>query len=839
MEAITKPITAIPVTEENLAEENDKRLHEAIDLFLRKCRENREFFYQIRAFAYGTEYENLLCSKSAFDEKKIFDYIKAGKKIPFIDISGINVDSAVGENKNNDYIKDLLEVDTKRVGLDAYDENLLYDPNRGHWDLWNLQTSGKSQLKLKKPIYARNPIADINPSGIVGIDFGTKSTVVAFENEHGKIIPLQVGKGDYSKGLSLENYENPTVMQFINIEKFLADYKARRGRPETSLEDITVSHNAQTNLKNTRDTSLYASFFENLKQWCGDLQFITKIRDNQGTEKDLMSFITITDDEFNPLEIYAYYLGAYINHMLQPKHIFMKYILSFPVMYERNIREKMLQCFRRGLMKSLPESLLADENAMKKFQVIEGTSEPAAYAVTGLEGYGFINNEWSKEEETDGIYYSVFDFGGGTTDFDFGVLKYADDDDADFYDYILMHFGSHGDRTLGGENLLRLMAFEVFKANRDKLLNPRKNSKHSSAKIPFTWAADRRDFVGSEGLVRPSQEANLNMYNLMNALRPIWEAPDSDDSKKTLDSGKISITVFDDVGEEITDFSLDIGVQNFSYPQNDQQKNDSANETPSVDLEKILRDRICHGVDSFFISMREAFDKVSGGEDNGVALLSEIKEIKIFLAGNSTKSALVKKIFEEYTDYENGKARELLGFGRSQKMPKFVLYPPLGTEEAYEIQTEKGITVDKNDFERPTGKTGVAFGLLRCREGSLIKVVDITPEGIDMEQVPFQFYVGRARRGKFTVIIDKSAKLGKWKKFIGAKFGVFDLLYTTDSVAATDNAPVSIAKRLTISVEANESANVYVKAVESNKIAYTVSEDLPEPNVEGIVLTLE
>ena len=107
-----------------------------------------------------------------------------------------------------------------------------------------------------------------------------------------------------------------------------------------------------------------------------------------------------------------------------------------------------------------------------------------------------------------------------------------------------------------------------------------------------------------------------------------------------------------------------------------------------------------------------------------------------------------KKLFEEYTDEETGKARELLGFGKGQKMPRFILYPPLGTDDADKIQEESGLTVDKNNFARPTGKTGVAFGLLRCRDGSAIRVIDVSPEGKDKKQVPFQFYVGRARMGK-------------------------------------------------------------------------------------------
>ena len=799
------------------------------------------------------DYFKLANDKIIYDDKKVYEAIKAGKTFDFLTLP--KKKTFVDKSYEDSICEELLSCDNRRVGLDKYDEKLLTDPNRGHWDLWDMPEAVDKGVKLKESIYARDPAVDVNKSGIVAIDFGTKSTVVVYENERGKIIPLQVGAGEYSKGVKAQNYENPTIIEFRHIENFLAAYVARAGRPKTSIEDVTVSHNAQENLDGTSDSSLYASFFENIKQWCGNLQYTTKIRDHDGTEKDLPPFLDIVKDEFNPLEYYAYYLGSYINHMLRPNHIFLKYILSFPVMYERNIRERMLKAFRAGILKSLPTALIDNEEAIKNFQVIEGTSEPAAYAITALDGYGFLNGE-----DTYGIYYSVFDFGGGTTDFDFGVLKLAEGDDADFYDYVLTHFGAHGDRTLGGENLLRLMAFEVFKANSEKLLKPRENSQ---VKIPFTWAAEKMEFAGSEGLIRQSQEANLNMHNLIKALRPIWEAPESEDAKKILESGKISLTVFDDAGQEITEFNLSIGAQSSDEPKkisSDVQSKPEPKEklvkankkAPKpvpvveakqtarlVDLKKILTDRISRGIENFFISMRDAFDKVSGGEDNGVAALSDVDEIEIFLAGNSTKSALVKKLFDEYIDAETGKARTLLGFGKGQKMPRFILYPPLGTDDADNLQAEKGLTVDKNNFERPTGKTGVAFGLLRCREGSAIRVIDITPEGKDKKQVPFQFYVGRARMGKFKILIDKSTKLGKWCKFIGAKLGVFDLLYTDESIAATNNAPASIAKRLTIHIDADPEANVYIKAVESNKICYAVTKGEPTDEVEGKLITLE
>ncbi|GAA7706945.1 hypothetical protein HpMMM85_14570 [Helicobacter pylori] len=52
----------------------------------------------------------------------------------------------------------------------------------------------------------------------------------------------------------------------------------------------------------------------------------------------------------------------------------------------------------------------------------------------------------------------MFDFGGGTTDFDFG--KWEKSASPKFF-YKMMHFSSGGDKYLGGENLLELLAWEV------------------------------------------------------------------------------------------------------------------------------------------------------------------------------------------------------------------------------------------------------------------------------------------------------------------------------------------------------------------------------------------
>ena len=93
---------------------------------------------------------------------------------------------------------------------------------------------------------------------------------------------------------------------------------------------------------------------------------------------------------------------------------------------------------------------------MKGFSVNGDVSEPAAYAVCALQEYGFA------PEGDDEVFYGIFDFGGGTTDFDFGLWKKSK---KKRYDYRIENFGAGGDEFLGGENLLEMLAFDIFKEN--------------------------------------------------------------------------------------------------------------------------------------------------------------------------------------------------------------------------------------------------------------------------------------------------------------------------------------------------------------------------------------
>ena len=849
--------------------------------------DQRKLYDQVLAFA--KTYGDLLIHKNGrivLDKEKILEDLQAGKTYDFVKFDIKELPELADVPADEAFIADvrdrLLHCDERRAALDPYDANLLTSEKRGHWDLWDAaaqagEDGGMAALGTAE-LWARNPASDVK-SSFVAIDFGTKSTVVAYESKPGVYLPLQIGSGTYSQGVHLENYENPTIVHFLDIPAFLAAYRARDGRPETSWETLTVSSTAKQDLDTNGAGEQYATFFEHLKHWCGAKNERVKIRDQKGNVFDLPGFLELAEADLNPVEVYAYYIGLYLNNMLGEGRIFLRYLMSFPVTYEIDVRERIRRSFERGIRKSLPTALLSNETAMKKFAVRQGASEPAAYAATALKSFGF---------EPDGehnAYYSVFDFGGGTTDFDFGMLG---EPQKDRYDGCLTHFGANGDGTLGGENLLRLLTFEVFKGNRDLLLHPKdEDGEPVGEKFSFTWAADKEEFLGSEALIKASQEAHQNMHNLMEKLRPVWEAPDGDEAKQILNQGTVQVLLFSD-GEK-TPRLMTLKIQ-------------SDNGEP-LDLTAILRDRIERGVRNFFIAMKEAFE-VSKAENSPVLPLQETGEIAIFLAGNSSRSPLVKEIFDAYLasgktaeekkeEHEDSKTKELdafkeffeeatgiemerdeflkifyrhdfavmedmhqvfeekkakeeagqakaatenatstwkpkdslrtlLGLAESDTLPTFHLFPPLGTPEADALLKVNPDETEEDKKRRPTAKTGVAYGLLACR--TTYQVVDLVPEGTD--SVSFQYYVGKQKRGNFCTVIGMNTPMMKWYPFTDAGEEDFDILYTDKPEAATNEAPARIAEQRTESLDedlVDEDAVIYVRAVAPRVIEYTIA----------------
>ncbi|GAA7643526.1 hypothetical protein HpMMM59_05710 [Helicobacter pylori] len=426
-----------------------------------------------------------------------------GKTLEIISYSDVDVDFEA-------FKKVMLNVDKTAAGLKSYSQSQLLDLDGEHWDLW-VPSSSKESVTFRfdnlskdhngkeENFYARSSLKDLKKNGIVAIDFGTKSTTASYIDKNGNYCLLSIG-GDVD-AVGLEKYENPTIVEFRHKEKFLKDCNALSHRPFTEHDDMEVVHEAQKYFTDAKGNDLYR-FFSKLKQWAG--------ADEKQNFRDLVedfsleSFAHCTD--FNPIEIYAYYIGRCINNM--HNGVFLKYFLSYPIKYERPQAEKIRKSFEKGLRKSLPRHVFDDEKTAKNFKVELRASEPCAYAISALKSYGF--DKAAKLDKP--IYYGVFDFGGGTTDFDFGKWEKSANPK---FAYKMTYFSSGGDKYLGGENLLELLAFEAYAQNFQTL----KEKDIVIAKPNY----DRINEQRFESFMQKSREARLNLKTIASKLRGFLE----------------------------------------------------------------------------------------------------------------------------------------------------------------------------------------------------------------------------------------------------------------------------------------------------------------------------
>lgn len=701
-------------------------------------------------------------------------------------------------NASFDIERLLLDCDKLRADMASYPASILTDTNQGHWELAEslpdravTEDSPFERIQLPRPLVARPPQMDVHESGTCAIDFGTKSTVVACRDCGERL--LRIGKGNFDAAPQASDYENPTVMEFRDIAGFRTAYAARDGRPFTAWEQMTVSHHARNQLLHAEHADGRAAFFSELKQWANSDSAVRHIEDRNGVDLVLPAYRTLADGAFDPIELYAYDLGLCINNMMNG--IYLDYVLSYPVKYPKDVCERIRRSFERGLKKSLPPILLEDEEAMEAFRVYLGASEPAAYASCALQALSETYPALEPGEDAP-VAYAVFDFGGGTTDFDYGIWRLPTPEDKGRWNYVLEDFAAGSDVHLGGEKLLDQLAYRVYQDNLPAL-----RAHH----IPIALPAGAQPFAGGERLINGSDAAYMNLKQLGELVRPVWEQPESEACTK-LGKEPQAMLLFTDVSaSEETDA---------------QDKATGALVNVKLDihldtLQSYLRARIQRGIENFFTGLGQAF----AGR--------EVGEIHILLAGNSCRSSLVQALFQEAMEAAPTKE-------------KLVLYPPLHsapgdgeTDAAEAPETEAAPSYDR----LPTGKTGVAFGLLDCRRGGHdVKVID--HNRTEDREAAFPYVLGESgRKNRFLVRVDQTVGYGTWAPFLplDEEDDAFELYYTTEARAlgntlSIDELPAPARCRVHYLGDARGGC-VWLRKVAPHVIEYTVTateNDMPE-----------
>ncbi len=516
--------------------------------------------------------------------------------------------------------------------LPTLDRAQLTDPEKGLWELWGSEAADLKRMEL----VARDPGRDVQRRA-VAIDFGTSSTVVAMDTASGARELLRIGVRDFYETVKPAQFENPTVLECLDFKAFAAAWAANAYRPALDWDWMRAAHEAQASFRdNPGDTNILSSILPRLKQWALRETKHRRVRltDRQGHEMELaphternpvrgQPLAVSSADPFDPVELYAWYLGMAINW--RGRGLFLKYYLSFPVKYPREVKERILASFRRGLQRSLPSTLVEHHpQVLNEFEVNDLASEPAAYAAAALP-------HLKVQPSDEGVPYAVFDFGGGTTDFDFGLLRWATpDEEAKGYEQVFEHLASSGDNHLGGENLIEHLVYESFRRNLEEL------RKH---RIQFTMPMDAVPFAGSEAFLAPTQAAQTNTIMLAAKLRPFLEGNGANLPPQ------LKLDLIDANGQKKPcELAFDAKV-----------------------LDALLAQKMRDGVEAFLAELAKLRSELPTGAP-----------IHLLLAGNGSRSRHIKALFD--SKGELWKALLTKAFGESP--PDIVVHDPLPMVDA-------------------------------------------------------------------------------------------------------------------------------------------------------------
>lgn len=613
-------------------------------------------------------------------------------------------------------IDNLLTADTRRAQLPPLDKGILTDAARGLWAAWWPPAAQPDPrwyvaAELEKAVEAADPWEAVRHGSQVAIDFGTSSTVAAVREEDGRLRLLRIG-GDWRETATAMQYENPTALEFSNYEGLLEAWQHEPWRPLILWEDIKCAHQAREEL---RAAGHAACGMRSIKTWAREQpgRPPLRLRDEKQVAFEL-SPLPIAGEEgmhevgdvsqrpVDPIELYACFLGFSLNNQLaHGGTIYPRYYLTFPVKFDRRTRDRILQGFRRGLLRSLPPSLVYGEawRADPPFRIEEVASEPTAFAAGVLPHLGITPSEG-------GEAFGVFDFGGGTTDFSFGLYRTAGpgENENEGWETVLDILDVSGDEYLGGEHLLDLAAWHVIRDNAAALL---------AAGIPFLCPAGLSPFDGSELLFTESTEAQANTVVLREAMRPLWEEGRFADDE----TGTLSLNLLAREGKDANGISLRVDAEA---------------------LRSQLKERIRQGVRAFFTTFRQAFKMHDLRPET----------LHVLLAGNSCRSPLVQDVFEE-------NIREILPEEHERIRIHRELLP--GGENG----AGDALADAPGDGLRPTLKTGVAIGMLHVLPGEPTGMVERNRR--DAES-PFLFTVGVFRADILQPVLERNAAYGQWQR---------------------------------------------------------------------------
>lgn len=365
----------------------------------------------------------------------------------------------------------------------------------------------------------RDPSLDINKSAWVAIDIGAQSTVVAVRSDRGGAELLRIGA---IQPVSVPaDHESPSEIAFENLSRAIKAWRDRVILPTTRWEDVTVGFAAKA-MRTRSGPDLperAASVVTQLPLLRERVERKENFKFRGHSDLDTSELLKrpappFIDEEgigahdpFDPVELYAYFVGLHVNHRLRGLHT--RYAVAMPTGWSPDRRASVLVAIRRGIFRSLPAGML-EYHDLDALQVVDAGPSAVPFAAFAFRAFGI-------SPRGDNVPFCAIDAGASETGVVCGILRSAKLDERDQnVDRVIEYLEPSALPWFGGERLLHRLAYRVYVANQSAM---------RELDIPMEKPAEEPSFENADAMMlSTSPEARANTQILKDILRPLLES---------------------------------------------------------------------------------------------------------------------------------------------------------------------------------------------------------------------------------------------------------------------------------------------------------------------------
>ncbi len=490
------------------------------------------------------EMENIISPTGTYQEYRL---TSESCSLPYLDL--IQSTPRVYGNGPQDYYSPPIKVERFDAGsgLDLIADNfptvvaqlppigsdVLTDPRKGYWQgsrfvgtrriailrqgrVVGLRRRASDKEVVPPEVVRRDPHLDVQEAW-VAVDIGMSTTVVAVgDGDRHEFI--RVGAADAPRVAA--DFEIPSAVMFNHLPRTVKAWRDRVILPLTQWGDVFVGNAVQERLAvhGKERAQRMKSTVNELGALPARLERGDKV--SLCGRSDLDATATLQrpappvideegigpDDPFDPLELFAYYLGIHVNERRRGIH--MRYAIGMPTGWPKARREQVLCEFRRGILRSLPAGMVEYDD-VNTLQVVDAGPNVLSFATYAFRVFGIA----PKGEEP--VTFVSVDAGASETSVLCGHYRNGTlDEAAAGHEKVVEHVEPTVLSDFGSELLLHRLAYKIYAASATSM---------KTHNIPFELPPGEEPLEGAEHRLVSTLDAQTNVRLVKDAIRSILE----------------------------------------------------------------------------------------------------------------------------------------------------------------------------------------------------------------------------------------------------------------------------------------------------------------------------